>query len=233
MTSLLHLDSSHSDHSVSRYLTGLFAREWRRLHGDGGYRYRDLAAEPVPLVTATYCSFAQRVERRGTLPLTAVTAMAESPSEEREWAGTLPLIEEVLNADTLLIGLPMYNYTVPASLKAWIDRITFPGAFKDSRTGESLLRDARAVVVAARGGGYGPGSPKEGFDFQTPYMRMYLEGLGIAGENVHVVHAEMTRASDVPGLAEFQDMAARSLAEAEERVTRLPALLAPREPAVR
>ncbi|WP_159941364.1 MULTISPECIES: FMN-dependent NADH-azoreductase [unclassified Nocardiopsis] len=226
VTSLLHLDSSHSRDSVSRHLTGLFAREWRRLHPDGGYRYRNLATEPVPMITSKYCSFAQRVERYGALPPAAVASLAEDPSEEWEWELTFPLADEVLHASTVLIGVPMYNFTVPASLKAWIDRITFPGVFKDPDSGSSLLQGTKVVVVTARGGAYGPGTPKEAYDFQTPYLRSYFEGLGIADRDLHFVHAEMTRAADVPELARFQDLAARSLTEAETALTALPLRLA-------
>ncbi|HEY6423100.1 MAG TPA: NAD(P)H-dependent oxidoreductase [Pseudonocardiaceae bacterium] len=74
----------------------------------------------------------------------------------------------------MLIGAPMYNYSVPASLKAWIDRVSFPGAFTDPDTGDSLLHATRVVVITARGGAYGPGTPRQAWDFQTPYLRAYF-----------------------------------------------------------
>ncbi|GHC70466.1 FMN-dependent NADH-azoreductase [Nocardiopsis terrae] len=233
MTSLLHLDSSHSNDSVSRHLTGLFARAWRQLHGYGDYRYRDVAAEQVPMITSAYCSFAQRVQSHGALPLAAVAALAGTPSERREWSRTVPLVREVLEADTLLLGVPMYNLTVPPSLKAWIDRITFPGVFTNPETGSPLLRGKQVVVAAARGGGYGPGAPKEAFDFQTPYLRAYFEGMGVREEDVHIIHAELTRAADVPELARFQDLAKRSRAQAESRMAELPERLNRREATAR
>ncbi|WP_055483530.1 NAD(P)H-dependent oxidoreductase [Sphaerimonospora mesophila] len=225
MTSLLHVDSSATDagDSISRQLTAGFAQVWRKLHGADGYRYRDLAADPVSLVSPAFVSLGLRVERQGAVPLAKVAGMTETAAEEREWALTLPLIEEMLAADTVLLGVPMYNFSVPASLKAWIDRITFPGAFLASGTGERLLRRTRVVVVTARGGCYAPGTPREGFDFQTPYLRAYFTDLGVSEENLHFVHAEMTRAGDVPQLARFKPLAADSLTAAWTAVTELAA----------
>ncbi|MEV8413462.1 NAD(P)H-dependent oxidoreductase [Streptomyces niveus] len=221
--SLLHLDSSADDagESVSRQLTALFAETWRALHGPSGHRHRDLAADPVPLVSSAYATLGRRVERRGAVAPAEVAALAENDAERREWALTLPLIKELLAADTVLIGVPMYNFSIPASLKAWIDRLTFPGAYVDPVTGSSLLRDTRVVVVTARGGGYGPGTPREAYDFQTPYLRTYFGELGVADKNLCFTHAEMTRSGDVPALAGFQEMAVHSLAAARTAMTDL------------
>ena len=223
MTSLLHLDSSanRASESVSRQLTALFADTWRARHGSAGYRYRDLAADPVPPLDAAYCRLGRRVERRGLVPLPRVAALAASPAGERAWSLALPLIGELLAADTVLIGAPMYNYGVPAALKAWIDRVSFPGAFTDPGTGDSHLRGTTVVVVTARGGAYGPGSPREGRDFQVPYLRAYFRKQGVAEENVHVVTAELTLAGLVPHLARFQPQGARSLAAARAEVATL------------
>ena len=220
---LLHLDASPSRlaDSVSRQLTALFADAWRERHGTGGYRYRDLTADPVPLTGAAYAALGQRVERHGTVPLDKVAGLAVDADEEREWALTLPLISELLAADTVLIGTPMYNLSVPAAMKAWIDRVAFPGAYTDPASGEQLLGGTRVVVVTARGGSYGPGSPREGMDFQLPYLRAYFGGLGVDGERLHLVNADLTRAADIPALARFQEFAAVSLAAATAEVTAL------------
>ena len=223
MASLLHLDASASDSgdSVSRRLTALFADTWRGLHGTTGYRYRDLAAEPVPLIGPAYVALGRRVERHGLVPPARVPALAQDAAEVSEWARTLPLIRELQDADTVLIGVPMYNFSVPASFKAWIDRVSFPGAYTDPDTGNSVLRDTKIVVVTARGGAYGPGSPREAFDFQAPYLRAYFGNLGVADENLHFVHAEMTLANIAPELAGFKDLAASSLKAAQAAVTAL------------
>jgi FMN-dependent NADH-azoreductase len=220
---LLHLDSSanRSGSSVSRCLSASFAETWRALHGRAGYRYRDLAADPVAPLGSAFCELGRRLERDGLLPPARVSTGVESPQEEREWALTLPLITELLAADTVLIGAPMYNFSVSASLKAWIDRVSFPGALVDHDTGEGRLAATRVVVIAARGGAYGPDTPRAGWDFQTPYLRTYFSHKGVTAENLHFVTAEMTLAGLVPHLARFRPMAASSLAAARAEVIAL------------
>lgn len=223
MPSLLHLDSSahRSEESISRRLTALFAHTWRARHGCTGYRYRDLAADPVPPLDTAYCALGRRVERHGLVPPDRVAALVETPAERRQWALTSPLITELIAADTVLIGAPMYNYSVPAALKAWIDRVTFPGAFIDPGSGDSLLRDTRVVVITSRGGAYRPGTTGQGRDFHTPYLRAYFGRHGVAGENVRIVDAELALAGLAPHLARFRPLAASSLAEARDEVTAL------------
>ncbi|MDT0455521.1 NAD(P)H-dependent oxidoreductase [Streptomyces sp. DSM 41527] len=223
MTSLLHLDSSahRSGESVSRELTALFAHTWRAVHGPAGYRYRDLAADPVPPLDTAYCSLGRRVEQHGLVPPAGVDTLIKTPAETHAWALTSPLIAELTAADTLLIGAPMYNYSVPASLKAWIDRVGFPGAFTDPDTGGSLLQGTKVVVISTRGGAYGPGTPREAWDFQTPYLRAYFGKQGVAQEDICFVSAEMTMAGLVPHLARFQSEAESSLAAARAEVMAL------------
>ncbi|WP_371774002.1 FMN-dependent NADH-azoreductase [Streptomyces sp. NBC_01438] len=220
MTSLLHLDSSanRSEESVSRQLTALFAHTWRTVHGPAGYRYRDLAADPVPPLDTAYCTLGRRMERTGLVPPDGVDALIGSEAERREWSLTRPLITELLAADTVLVGAPMYNYAISASLKAWIDRVGFPGALTEPDTGEGLLRGKRVVVISARGGAYGPGTPREGWDFQTPYLRAYFGEKGVAPEDLCFVSAELTMAGLAPGLAPFRSAAASSLAVARAEV---------------
>ncbi|MCI3931247.1 FMN-dependent NADH-azoreductase [Streptomyces sp. AN091965] len=220
---LLHLDSSadRSDGSVTRALGAAYARGWLARHPGAEYRYRDLTAEPVPLVGEGYVRLGTRVERQGALPLEKVAALAEGADEEREWAATLPLVTQVRAATTLLVGAPMYNFSVSAALKAWIDRVSFPGAYTDPDSGRPLLAGTRVVVAAACGGGYGPGTPREGCDFQLPYLRAYFAALGVAEENLRVVRAELTRAGDIPALGRFRELGERSLAGAREAVGEL------------
>lgn len=210
MTSLLHLDSSanHGGESVSRQLTALFADTWRATHPHGDYRYRDLAADPVAPLSAAFCALGRRVERHGLVPLADVPTMIEHPAERHEWAMAAPLIDEVLAADTLLIGAPMYNLSVTALLKAWIDRITFPGAFANGE-----LSGTRVVVIAPRGGTYGPA------DHQTGYLRAYFGKHGVT--DIDVVTADLTVAGVMPHLAGFREQAAASLAAARTEVTAL------------
>jgi FMN-dependent NADH-azoreductase len=220
VTTLLHLDSSanRTGESVTRRLTALFAETWRVANGDAGYRYRDLAADPVQPPDTAFCTLGRRVERHGLVPLDKVAALAETAAQERQWAMTLPLIREVRLADTILIGAPMYNLSVPAALKAWIDRVTFPGGFTDPDTGESVLAGTRVMVVAARGGAYGPGTPAEDSDFQVPYLRAYFRRYGVQEANIRCVVAELTLAGLAPHLARRRPEAGRSLSAATAAV---------------
>lgn len=223
MSTLLHLDSSadRSGSSVSRSLSASFADTWRAAHGGAGYTYRDLVADPVPPLSTAYCRLGRRLERDGLLSPEKVAGAVGDPDEAREWALTSALVTELLAADTVLIGAPMYNFSVSAALKAWIDRVSFPGALVDPVTGGGLLAGTRVVVIAARGGAYGPGTPRAGWDFQTPYLRTYFAHKGVADGDLHVVTAEMTVAGIVAHLAGFRPMAAASLAAARAEVTAL------------
>ncbi|MFD7996941.1 FMN-dependent NADH-azoreductase [Streptomyces mexicanus] len=226
---LLHIDSSADPtaDSVSRRLTDRFVTAWRAAHGGTArYRHRDLAADPVPPLTAAYTALGRRVEREGFVPPEKVPALLDGPAERREWELTRPLIEELRSAHTVLLGVPMYNFSVPAALKAWIDRVTFPGAFTDPDTGESLLRETRVVAVMARGGGYGPGTPRAACDFQTPYLKAYFARLGVAPRHLHLIAAELTRVDVLPHLAGLEEEAARSLDTARQRVDALAPALA-------
>jgi FMN-dependent NADH-azoreductase len=221
---LLHIDSSAdtAEDSVSRRLTGLFARTWRARNTTARHLRRDLCADPVPALGPAYATLGRRVEREGFVPPDEVPALVENAAEQREWDHTLPLISELLAADTVLLGVPMYNFSIPASLKTWIDRVTFPGAYTDPDTGESLLKDTRVVVVMARGGGYGPGTPREPYGFQTPYLKAYFGELGV--HKLHFVAAELTLAGLLPHLAGLEKLATDSLARARADVMALAAV---------
>lgn len=221
---LLHLDASanRTTESITRRLTALFARRWLAANGDSTeYRCRDLVADPVPPLDTAYCSLGRRLERDGLLPLDRVHTRIESDDEKRQWELTRPLIEDLRAADILLIGAPMYNYSISAALKTWIDRVSFPGALTDPESGRKVLAETRVVVVTASGGAYGPGTPRDGWDFQTPYLRSYFSEHGVREENLSFISAEMTLADLAPGLAPFRPLAARSRTAAEAAVRSL------------
>ncbi|MFF7981895.1 FMN-dependent NADH-azoreductase [Streptomyces sp. NPDC007901] len=222
---LLHIDSSAdaTADSVTRRLTAAFARSWRERHPEAEYRHRDLTAVPVPPLTAACPTLGRRVERAGLVPPAKVPALIESPAEAREWELTLPLVTEPAAAHTVVLGVPMYNFAPPAALKAWIDRVTFPGAFAHPDTGESLLADTRVVAVMARGGAYGPQTGRESLDFQTPYLRAWWGRLGVRPERFHPVAAELTRVDVLPYLAGLEEAAADSLTEARAALATLAA----------
>jgi FMN-dependent NADH-azoreductase len=133
-----------------------------------------------------------------------------TPAQGRSWAIARPLIEELLAADVLLIATPMYNFTIPSTLKAWIDQVSFPWL---------PVAGLTVIVATARGGAYGPGTPRERYDYQEPYLRAYFETLGIT--DVHFLHTELTNALHVPFLAELKDAHETSRTAALEAAIRL------------
>jgi FMN-dependent NADH-azoreductase len=205
MESLLHLDSSaRYGASFSRRVSAEFAQAWRTAHPEGRYTYRDLAAHPVPPVDA------EHLEATGNAPAGA----GRSDAHRRASAVvTGELVAELRAADTVVIGSPMYNYSVPSVLKAWLDRITVPELLADRDTGVGPLSGIRFVVVTARGGAYGPGTPRERFDFQEPYLRAVFGMLGVDA-GLSFIHTELTKAHTVPHLAQFRDAATTSFAAA-------------------
>ena len=99
-------------------------------------------------------------------------------------------LDEFLAADIVVIGAPMYNFTIPSQLKAWIDRILIAGkTFRYSEAGPVGLAGGKRVIIASsRGGLYAPGVPLEANDFQEPYLRAVFAFIGI--EDVEIVRAE-------------------------------------------
>ncbi|GAB2972998.1 FMN-dependent NADH-azoreductase [Saccharothrix stipae] len=200
MAHLLHIDTSlRFEGSVSREVGGTFAEAWRAAHPDGDYTHRDLAADPLPHVDPA--------------ALATREAAGDRPLEQR-------LVAEVKAADTVLLGVPMYNFGLPSSLKAWLDWIMVPELFVDQGTGEGVLTGTRVVVVTARGGSYAPGTPRHGFDFQEPYLRAAFSMIGL-DRDLEFVHAELTKAHTAPQLAQFRELAVASLEDAHRVVRKL------------
>ncbi|MET9735128.1 NAD(P)H-dependent oxidoreductase [Streptomyces sp. NPDC006458] len=217
MAHLLHLDASARSDSFSRELGAAFVKHWKAAHPEGTYTYRDLVAEPVAPIDEARVRLATQSSLNGVRDIAAMDEVAAAAPELAEaWAGTRPLIEQLLEADVLLIGTPMYNFTVPGSLKTWMDRVTLPWL---------PLAGKSAVILSARGGAYGPGTPREPFDFQEPFLRAYFSALGL--EDVQFVHTELTHAPVMPFLAQFKDAHEASRIAALEAVE----VLATRAPA--
>ncbi|MBN8284642.1 NAD(P)H-dependent oxidoreductase [Zoogloea sp.] len=175
MTTLLKINASlFSTQGQSSQLAERFVAA--RLAATPGLKVisRDLGAEPVPhLDAARFLSFLAKPEERSA-EQQAVVAYSDA------------LIEEVRQADEIVIGLPMYNFGVPSTLKAWFDHIARAGVtFRYTATGpEGLLTGKKVTIFAARGGLYA-GTPK---DSQTTYVRDFLAFIGIT--DVEFVYAE-------------------------------------------
>lgn len=175
MTTLLQIDSSlFGADSGSARLTSEFAAHWRERHPGGRVIRRDLGTDPVGhLAAETFQAFSlDAAERNGA------QARAVQRSDD--------LVAELLAADELVIGAPMYNFSVSSQLKAWIDHVARAGVtFRYTSEGpEGLVPARRATVISTRGGRYA-GTPA---DNQTPYLRQVLGFLGI--DEVEFVYAE-------------------------------------------
>jgi FMN-dependent NADH-azoreductase len=135
---------------------------------------------------------------------------AGAPAQGSSWALTTRLIDEVRRADTILLGLPVYNFGAPSTVKAWVDHLVAPGLSVDPATHEGLLGGRDLIVLAARGGGYAPGTPREGWDHAEQWLP---HGLSIT--------AELTLADVTPAMAELKPLAAESLTAAETAIDAL------------
>ncbi|MER8223575.1 NAD(P)H-dependent oxidoreductase [Streptomyces sp. NPDC094143] len=209
MPVLLHIDSSPRPDAVSRQISAEFARAWRKANPQGQYVYRDLAADQVPHIDAAQIAVMHRLETEGVRDLETARDAARTPEEAASWSVTWPLVEELLAADTVLLGVPMYNFSVPSTFKAWFDRILIAPLIASPETGEGPLSGRKVVVASARGGAYGPGTPRHDSDHQERYLRAALGMVGLT-DDLTFLHAEMTKAAHVPRLAQFKDMAAAS-----------------------
>lgn len=215
MSELLHIDSSaRREGSSSRALTALFATAWRERHPGAPVHTLDVTRPPLPHLSdvRTHYRLDEDGDRDDPQSMYQINLRARSATH---W----------------VIGAPMYNYTVPSTLKAWLDRIAILPNFADRQTGAPPLGDKVIVVVTARGGSYAPGTPKAGHDFQTPLMRAVFGALGLA-QGLHFVHCEMTLAGQDPKLANFRALGEQSRRDAEARLVELAGAPAPISAAV-
>jgi FMN-dependent NADH-azoreductase len=204
MAHLLHIDSSiQGERSISRSLTARAAAAWLAAHPGGTVTYRDLDAEPLPHLDS------ESVGARIAPP------EEHTPAQAASWALTKQLVDEVLEADTILLGLPLYNFGAPSSVKAWVDHLVAPGLSVDRATMTGMLGGRDLLVLAARGGGYAPGTPREGWDHAEPWL---AHALSVTGLEPRFIAAELTLADSNPQMAELKPLAADSLAAAEQAI---------------
>jgi FMN-dependent NADH-azoreductase len=207
MAHLLHIDSSiQGERSVSRKLTARAADVWRAAHPEGTVTYRDLGSNPLPHLDAV------------TAPARAMPPELHTPTQAASWALTEELVNEIKEANTILLGLPLYNYGPPSSVKAWVDHVIAPGLSHDPETRSPLLGGREFVVLASRGGGYAEGTPRHGWDHAQLWLR---HALSVTGLEPRLITAELTLAHTVSALAELIPLAEQSLAEAQRAIDSL------------
>jgi len=212
MPVLLRLDSSSSGAaSVSRRLTDVFTTAWKERGDDHVVVERDLHADPVPHLADASLHWPPRLraEDAPTLP-EAEAAQAE-------------VIEQLIGADVLLIGAPMYNYSLPSTLKAWLDHVHVPGVTAPFDGETQPLRGRLAVIVTTRGATYDEGTRTASWDHTVPPLRLVLgEALGM---RLEVVAVTRTLSMSLATMAGERDAFEREYAVAADELRRLASTL--------
>ncbi len=187
---ILHISASgRSDNSISRMLAGELIAELEKRYGDIAVLHRDLA-QGVPHVDEQWIA-------------ANFTAPEDRSSEQREVLGYSDLlVSELQDADSIVIGVPIYNFNIPAALKAWVDMIARVRlTFRYTESGPEGLLQGKKVYLVVASGGVPVGS---GMDFATPYLRHVLAFVGIT--DVEIIAAEQlnSRADDSIDAARIQ-----------------------------
>jgi FMN-dependent NADH-azoreductase len=176
MPTLLVIESSPRSASASTALTSKFAAEWQKKNPEGKVITRNVFTNPVPLVDEAWIG-------------AAYTSVANRTDEQKKaLAASDEYVDELLAADTIVIGAPMHNFNVSSPLKAWFDQIVRGGrTFSVGADGYKGLLDPKkkVVIAAARGGEYV--GDIAFLDHQVPYLKFILGFIGLT--DVHVAYA--------------------------------------------
>lgn len=201
---LLHIDSSIlGDHSVSRQLTKDTVAQWVNKHPGTTVDYLDLAVNTPSHLSADSLGFR------------APAGAEQTDVQKRENVISEALVTQFLAADVIVVGAPLYNFSIPSQLKAWIDRIAQVGrTFKYTETGPQGLAGGKTVIVAStRGGVYSTNDWGRAAEHQESYLQTVFGFLGIT--DVRFVRAE--------GVAMGDAKKAEALAEAANGIAKLAA----------
>lgn len=183
MTKLLLVETSpRGEASVSRTMSARFIAEWQAAHADGEIVTRDLAKDPLPYVTMDWLGAYFTPPQTLTEDQKAQLALSDA------------LVEELLDADEIVISSPVYNYNIPAALKSWVDHIVRKGLTLGF-DGAGLVTGKKATLIVASGGSYGPGSPIADRNIAPQYLRLILNVIGIT--DVSLIHGEKAKNVDM------------------------------------
>jgi FMN-dependent NADH-azoreductase len=175
---VLHVDASIlGESSVSRQLSAAIVERLRAAHPEIAVTYYDLGAEPIGHLTGAHLA-------------AAGGAFAQSASLQQDVARGQEALEDFLSADIVVVGAPMYNFSVSSQLKAWIDRLAVAGkTFRYGPNGvEGLAGGKKVIVASSRGGFYGPDTATAFLDHQETYLRGIFGFFGIT--DIAFVRAE-------------------------------------------
>ena len=198
--SLFRLDASiRFEGSVTRAVADTVQAAWQVEHPGAPVTRRDLGAAPLP-------SNAWPDAIRGRM----MPEDAQTAAHREAAALATTLGDELLAAEAYLFAIPLYNFGVAQNAKVWMDLVLADPRLGPS--GDHPLTGRPAVLVTARGGGYGPGTPREGWDHSTPYLRRFFGD--VLGLDVHLAEAELTLAGVNPAMEALRGLAAESLAQA-------------------
>ncbi|WP_328322912.1 NAD(P)H-dependent oxidoreductase [Kribbella sp. NBC_00382] len=205
MTTLLRVDASiRVDGSVSRALADSAEAAWQAEHPDGVVVRRDLGRHPIPSNVWPAVIGAKMGLDAGPDADRADTAEALALAAD--------LIAEIKNADAVLLAVPLYNYGISQHVKTWMDVLL---SEMELAQGPGPLTGKPIIMTLARGGGYGSGTPREGWDHATPYLERIFGD--VFGMNIRKAVAELTLASVTPAMAEL--IPASKVAEEEAHVS--------------
>lgn len=199
MPSLLAINASPRYHlSTSRKLTSLFVEKWRAAHPGGEVVERDLIKTTLPFVDLPWIGGAFTPPEQ------------HSPESAAAIKISNDLVAELQAADRIIIGTPMYNFTIPAVLKAYIDHVVRVGVTVVDNVGQ--LTGKKATVILASGGDFSPGSPIEGYDHASSYLRQVLGFIGITDLDIVLAGSARAGMAGETAVEEFGEVLALAAA---------------------
>lgn len=193
MSDLLHVEVSPlGDRSISRSISKEFLATFNATNPGAEIITRDLASDSIPHLDGETIN-------AGYTPDGARTPQAQTKHEFR-----MALVEEVNSAKHILVSTPMWNYSVPSVLKAWIDHIIVPGATKVT---------GKVTIIISQGGSYAEGAPRAGWDWQSGFLKQVFTSIGAT--DVEVILSEFGLAGVAPAMADFLEQKNASIAAAK------------------
>lgn len=216
MTHILHIDSSANVlGSFSKMLAQEFVAAWKAAHPSDIITHRDLGKNPVPLVDQNWLA---SVFAPPDAVLTTAQRLALGASNA--------LVDELLAADFYVFSVPMYNFTVPSTFKAYIDQIVrFGRTVAPSSTGlQGLVHGKKMLIISARIGEYSKGGPRESFDFHEPYLRTIFGLIGIT-DITYIPVSQNPQHDDDATRAQKLEAARAAIQDVAKEWDRIPAAL--------